>query len=207
MERTVMKRKSFVMCIMLALVSISLEAQTRYCLSYEDFKNNKWIKIEDSELSGIRSSVTTYYTGRFEINITHSNKTIDKILNTEARFIIHNGTMYANLYRLRYPKGRRLFGKHYVPAYRYDENKVCFIAPQSITIKSITKLDRTVTNVCYIIDSDDLNVKQLKAEEVRALLEKSPYGLGTYDSYEQESKESADIIIPQLKKLDLLKPY
>ena len=37
--------------LVLALVTAALAttmAQTRYCLSYEDFKNDKWINLEDS---------------------------------------------------------------------------------------------------------------------------------------------------------------
>ena len=40
------KRIFLVLMLMTALATTM--AQMRYCLSYEDFKNDKWINLEDS---------------------------------------------------------------------------------------------------------------------------------------------------------------
>jgi len=181
--------------------------QTRYCLSYEDFKNNKWVTLEDAEQAGIKVSVKDIYLKHREFHFSHSNMKINEILEKEARFIVCDDIMFINLHKLRYPKGRRLFGKYYTVAYRYAKDKVCFAAPQSITLKGVMKLDRQTKFVCYVMDSDELNVKQIKAKEVSALLAESSLGPGLYETYDKESKESAEVVIHQLKKIDLLKPY
>ena len=50
-------------------------------------------------------------------------------------------------------------------------------------------------------------LKQIKAKEMSDLLAESPLGPGLYETYDKASKESAEVVIRQLKKLDLLKPF
>lgn len=200
------KRISFALLLLMVAMA-TVMGQTRYCLSYEDFKNNKWVTLEDSEQAGIKVSVKDIYLKHREFHFSHSDKKINEILKREARFIVCDDMMFINLHKLRYPKGHRLFGKYYTVAYRYAKDKVCFAAPQSITLKGVMKLDRQTKFVCYVMDSDELNVKQIKAKEVSALLAESPLGPGLYETYDKESKESAEVVIRQLKKIDLLKPY
>lgn len=200
------KRNSFALLLLMVAMA-TVVGQTRYCLSYEDFKNNKWVTLEDTEQAGIKVSVKDIYLKHREFHFSHSNMKINEILEKEARFIVCDDIMFINLHKLRYPKGRRLFGKYYTVAYRYAKDKVCFAAPQSITLKGVMKLDRQTKFVCYVMDSDELNVKQIKAKEVSALLAESSLGPGLYETYDKESKESAEVVIHQLKKIDLLEPY
>ena len=202
-----MSRRIYLMLVLLIAVSASVVAQARYCLSYEDFKNDKWVTLDDSQQKGLKVSVKDIYLKHREFHFSHSDKKINEILKKEARFIVCDDMMFINLHKLRYPKGHRLFGKYYTVAYRYAKDKVCFVAPQGITLKGVMELDRQTRFVCYVMDSDELNVKQIKAKEVSALLAESPLGPGLYETYDEESKESAEVIIRQLKKIDLLKPY
>lgn len=202
-----MRKKISFALLLLMTAMVTVVGQTRYCLSYEDFKNNKWVTLEDAEQAGIKVSVKDIYLKHREFHFSHSNMKINEILEKEARFIVCDDIMFINLHKLRYPKGRRLFGKYYTVAYRYAKDKVCFAAPQSITLKGVMKLDRQTKFVCYVMDSDELNVKQIKAKEVSALLAESSLGPGLYETYDKESKESAEVVIHQLKKIDLLEPY
>ena len=202
-----MRKKISFALLLLMVAMATVVGQTRYCLSYEDFKNNKWVTLEDTEQAGIKVSVKDIYLKHREFHFPHSNMKINEILEKEARFIVCDDIMFINLHKLRYPKGRRLFGKYYTVAYRYAKDKVCFAAPQSITLKGVMKLDRQTKFVCYVMDSDELNLKQIKAKEVSALLAESSLGPGLYETYDKESKESAEVVIRQLKKIDLLKPY
>lgn len=61
--------------------------------------------------------------------------------------------------------------------------------------------------VCYIMDSNEKKVKQIKAKEMSALLAESTLGPGLYETYDKASKESSEVVIRQLKKLGLLKPF
>ena len=201
-------RKRFSFALLLLMVAmLTVVGQTRYCLSYEDFKNDKWVTLEDAEQAGIKVSVKDIYLKHREFHFSHRDKKINEIFEKEARFIVCDDMMFINLHKLRYPKGRRLFGKYYTVAYRYAKDKVCFVAPQGITLKGIMELDQQTKFVCYVMDSDELNVKQIKAEDMSALLAESPLGPGLYETYDKDSKESAEVIIRQLKKIDLLKPY
>lgn len=209
--------------LVLALVTAALSttmAQTRYCLSYEDFKNDKWINLEDSVWMEERTKSQKFWSGGGNFKFTTGNKDTDELLKKEARLIIYEGKMYVNLRKLR-AKGIT-FGSHYAQAYRYAEDKVCFIAPRKTSnavimgsvlggaiggaIAVSADLNEN-PEVCYIMDSNEKKVKQIKAKEMSALLAESTLGPGLYETYDKASKESAEVVIRQLKKLGLLKPF
>ncbi len=209
--------------LVLALVTAALAttmAQTRYCLSYEDFKNDKWINLEDSVWMEGRTKSQKFWSGGGNFKFTTGNKDTDELLKKEARLIIYEGKMYVNLRKLR-AKGIT-FGNHYAQAYRYAEDKVCFIAPRKTSnavimggmlggaiggaIAVSADLNEN-PEVCYIMDSNEKKVKQIKAKEMSALLAESTLGPGLYETYDKASKESAEVVIRQLKKLGLLKPF
>lgn len=214
-------RKRFSFALLLLMVAmLTVVGQTRYCLSYEDFKNDKWVTLEDTATIEERTNSQKLWSGGGNFKFTTKNKETDKLLKKEARFIIYEGKMYVNLRKLR-AEGIT-FGSHYAQAYRYAEDKVCFIAPRKTSNAVIigSMLGGAIggaiavsadlnenPEVCYIMDSNEKKVKQIKAKEVSALLAESPLGPGLYEAYDKESKESAEVIIRQLKKLDLLKPY
>jgi len=209
--------------LVLALVTAALAttmAQTRYCLSYEDFKNDKWINLEDSVWMEERTKSQKFWSGGGNFKFTTGNEETDELLKKEARLIIYEGKMYVNLRKLR-AKGIT-FGSHYAQAYRYAEDKVCFIAPRKTSnavimggvlggaiggaIAVSADLNEN-PEVCYIMDSNEKKVKQIKAKEMSALLAESTLGPGLYETYDKASKESAEVVIRQLKKLGLLKPF
>ena len=209
--------------LVLALMTVALTttmAQTRYCLSYEDFQNDKWINLEDSVWMEGRTKSQKFWSGGGNFKFTTGNKDTDELLKKEARLIIYEGKMYVNLRKLR-AKGIT-FGSHYAQAYRYAEDKVCFIAPRKTSnavimggvlggaiggaIAVSADLNEN-PEVCYIMDSNEKKVKQIKAKEMSALLAESTLGPGLYETYDKASKESAEVVIRQLKKLGLLKPF
>lgn len=209
--------------LVLALVTAALAttmAQTRYCLSYEDFKNDKWINLEDSVWMEERTKSQKFWSGGGNFKFATGNKDTDELLKKEARLIIYEGKMYVNLRKLR-AKGIT-FGSHYAQAYRYAEDKVCFIAPRKTSnavimggvlggaiggaIAVSADLNEN-PEVCYIMDSNEKKVKQIKAKEMSALLAESTLGPGLYETYDKASKESSEVVIRQLKKLGLLKPF
>ena len=213
------KRISFALLLLMVAMA-TVVGQTRYCLSYEDFKNNKWVTLEDSVTMEGRTNSQKFWWGGGNFKFTTGNKETDELLKKEARFIIYKDKMYVNLRKLR-AKGIK-FGNHYAQAYRYAEDKVCFIAPRKTSnavimggmlggaiggaIAVSADLNEN-PEVCYIMDSNEKKVKQIKAKEVSALLAESSLGPGLYETYDKESKESAEVVIRQLKKIDLLKPY
>lgn len=167
-----------------------------------------------------RSDSQKFWSGGGNFKFTTGDKERDKYLKKEVRFIIYEDQMYVNLRKLR-AKGIA-FGSHYARAYRYAENKVCFVAPRKASntvvmggvfggaIGAAVAVSADMSHnseVCYIMDSDEKKVKQIKAKEMSALLAESPLGPGLYETYDKAAKESAEVVIRQLKKLDLLKPY
>lgn len=213
------KRLFLVLALMLTALTTAM-AQTRYCLSYEDFKNDKWVNLEDSVWMEGRTKSQKFWTGGGNFKFTTGNEETDEFLKKEVRLIIHEGKMYVNLRKLR-AKGIT-FGSHYAQAYRYAEDKVCFVAPRktsnavvmggllggAIGGAIVVSADLNENpEVCYIMDSDEKKVKQIKAKEMSALLAESLLGPGLYETYDKAAKESAEVVIRQLKKLDLLKPF
>lgn len=214
---TMKKRISFALLLLL-VATVAMVGQTRYCLSYEDFKNDKWVTLEDAVTMEERSNSQKFWPGGGDSKFTTGNKETDKLLKKKARFIIYEDKMYVNLRKLR-AKGIT-FGSHYTTAYRYGEDKVCFVAQRPMSLQTmitgsmfgavggaIAASSEIGNEACYIMDSNEKKVKQIKAEDMSALLAESPLGPGLYETYDKEAKESAEVIIRQLKKIDLLKPY
>lgn len=213
------KRLFLILVLMLTVLTVAI-AQTRYCLSYEDFKNDKWVNLEDSVCMEERTKSQKYWSGGGNFKFTTGNEETDEFLKKEVRLIIYEGKMYVNLRKLR-AKGIT-FGNHYATAYRYAENKVCFVARRKMSnavimggmlggaiggaIAASADLHEN-PEVCYIMESDEKKVKQIKAKEMSALLAESILGPGLYETYDKSAKESAEVVVRQLKKLDLLKPY
>ena len=56
------KRILLVLALMTAALATTM-AQTRYCLSYEDFKNDKWINLEDSVWMEGRTKSQKFWSG------------------------------------------------------------------------------------------------------------------------------------------------
>lgn len=221
MTMTTRRRLSLVLMLLVTTLA-SVVAQTRYCLSYEDFKNDKWVEMEDSVWIAERTNSQKFWSGGGNFKFTTGNEEKDEFLKKKVRFIIHENKMYVNLHNLRVKRGGK-FGNHYAQAYRYAEEKVCFVAmgkPSSNkvlvggilggavggVIVASTEMDEN-NEVCYIMDSDEQKVKQIKAKEMSALLAESTLGPGLYETYDKAAKESAVVVIRQLKKLGLLKPY
>lgn len=223
MTMTTRRRLSLVLMLLVTTLA-SVVAQTRYCLSYEDFKNDKWVEMEDSVWIAERTNSQKFWSGGGNFKFTTGNEEKDEFLKKEVRFIIHENKMYVNLRKLR-AKGIK-FGNHYAKAYRYAEDKVCFVASRKTSDAVImsgllggvvggaigggivvsSEMNET-PEVCYIMDSDEKKVKQIKAKEMSALLAESTLGPGLYETYDKTAKESAEVVIRQLKKLGLLKPY
>ena len=86
-----MSRRIYLMLVLLIALSASVVAQARYCLSYEDFKNDKWVTLDDSV------TVTLENTGGLgDLSFKTGDKDMDKLLKKEVRFIVYNDVLFVN---------------------------------------------------------------------------------------------------------------
>lgn len=106
------------------VASTIIMAQTRYYLSYEDFKNNKWVEIKQPVKATLKNTI-----GLGDMVFTTENKELDKILKKEARFIVHDNILYVNNRKLK-GKGTSM-GKKYTQAFRYGKDSVCVVGPRA----------------------------------------------------------------------------
>ena len=67
-------KKRLSLLMMLLVVSAAMVAQTRYCLSYEDFKNDKWVTLEDSVKATMKNT-----NGIKGLVFATGNKNLDKL--------------------------------------------------------------------------------------------------------------------------------
>lgn len=213
-------------CLVLVLfiaVSVSVVAQTRYCLSYEDFKNNKWVTLEDSVTATLENTG-----GLGDLSFKTGDKDTDKLLKKEVRFIIYNDVLFVNNRKLK-GKGVSL-GKNYTQAFRYGKDSVCVVGPRSVKGGKVALyfagnlaanlllvpftgtsviLTPTKETVCYLMTSDKRKLSMITDDYMEQLLADKSFSesLYKYKNEEKKKRETADVILKYLSDLNLLKPY
>ena len=220
-----MSKRIYLMLVLLIALSASVVAQVRYCLSYEDFKNDKWVTLDDSV------TVTLENTGGLgDLSFKTGDKDMDKLLKKEVRFIVYNDVLFVNNRKLK-GKGVSL-GKNYTQAFRYGKDSVCVVGPRSVKggkvalyfagnlaanlllvpltgTSVIVAPTKEAKPVCYLMTSDKRKLSMITDNYMEQLLaDKSlSESLYKYKNEEKKKRETADVILKYLFDLNLLKPY
>ena len=196
------------------------EAQNKYCLSYTDYMNNIWHSLEQLEFE-YRSGNKSLWWGGANYKPITGDKETDKILKKNARFLIHNDSLYVNC-RGFAVKGLK-FGNWYSSACVYDKDQFLFIA-LSTKSRSNTAGAAMMFGVlggaiaassndddyqCYILtptSTDDAIIKPIDEKYMLELLEGHEDLQAEYQAIEKKKQRySPKVIIPILKKLGLVK--
>ena len=216
-------KRLFSLAWILIVASIIMVAQTRYCLSYEDFKNDKWVEIKQPVKATLKNTI-----GLGDMVFTTEDKELDKILKKEARFIVHDDILYVNNRKLK-GKGTSM-GKNYTQAFRYGQDSVCVVGPRGVkggtaalyfsvnlavnillvpcTGTAVTVLPlRESYPVCYLMTSDQKKLQMITPGDIDALLADDPVAQSYYNAYDKKQKESAKVVLQNLEELELLKAF
>ena len=212
----------YVIFFILLAFSPRIDAQSRYCINYEDYKSNNWIELPSIDFKHYSDS-KQLWSEKHEYHFTTGDRKIDKRLRKEA-FVIQKGdSMFVNLNHLRCEKV--LFGNGFAYGLPLIGKKILFISNR-VDIKTashqtytyftfglmgalISKSSNIKTKACYILDTkpsgrhtdvliiDDEVMRKLLAED-KELLDK--YFMVT----DQDERETPSNILPLLKEKGLI---
>lgn len=119
-----MKLKRCFTLLFCLLIFAGMNAQCRFCRTYEDFHNDRWEKL-DTIIIEQHSKTRQLWWGGNDFTLTCGDKTLDKVLQKEAFVVMHNDTMYVNCRNLRYEKTR--FGGGFTKAMRIGDQSILFV--------------------------------------------------------------------------------
>lgn len=208
-----MIRKMLLLFVLL-IATTSLFAQGKYAISFSDYINNQWIALDSLNVES-RSQSGKLWGGGADFKPITGNKATDTLLKKQVGFVVYNDTLYVNCHSLKYQGGR--LGNWYALGFRFGEDKIGFVFTKLLGMTQAMKtgalggaigaIDMLKKRTCYFIESDNKKVKRITKEYMEEILKDSPEWLESYRSVDIDRKESADVIIEYLSKLNLLDKY
>lgn len=205
------------------LFATTLYGQSKYYKSYSDYMNNNWITIDSLSFT-IRSNGDKNWSGGGDFKPQTGDEKTNKLLKKEARFIIHNDTLYVNCKGLKYQGCK--FGNWFTQGFRYGENKICFVCvkvsrKRNMQIAFTGLVGEAISaaagannvfemykhKTCYFLDSDKKAIQRMTVKYMENLLSEHPELLEEFNKMEKKEKERADIILTYLQRLQLLDKY
>ena len=103
---------------------VNVSGQYRYCLSYQDFCNNKWEELDNLHFTQRTKNEQMWWGGNV-FTVTCDKGPIDKILKKQAFAVMYYDSIYVNCYNLWFQDDR--FGKGYVKARRIGNRSLIFV--------------------------------------------------------------------------------
>ena len=205
---------------MLCLIALGTSAQEKYCTSYSDFKANNWVEIDNPLQSKARTQNQKFWNGGNDFQFTTGDKQMDKTLKNNALVVMMGDTMFVNCKNLEYKK--RLFGKGYAKACRFDGNKILIVnnPPADVSIgimfgligAAIAESNRLEKQMCYVLHSDPLPGKKrfplvlIDDAFMEDLLNNynAPELLEKYNQAPKNKRNYANNVLPILEELKLI---
>jgi len=208
--------------LLCALMALSASAQCRYCLSYEDFLENRWWPL-DTVIVNTRSMQSKFWWGGNDYTLKGADKSINKILKKGAFAVLTDHRLFVNCNKLKCNGAK--FGKGYVQAMMLGEKGLVFANRKTGSAENgevfaagfffgaagaaIATSNQLKNQVCYLItkatdSKKDIDVKVLDDKMVSKFLLKYPDLLDDYYFETNPSKRmEAGHIMPLLKKAGL----
>ncbi len=201
-------------------MALGTSAQEKYCTSYSDFKANNWVEIDNPLQSKARTQNQKFWNGGNDFQFTTGDKQMDKTLKNNALVVMMGDTMFVNCKNLEYKK--RLFGKGYAKACRFDGNKILIVnnPPADVSIgimfgligAAIAESNRLEKQMCYVLHSDPLPGKKrfplvlIDDAFMEDLLNNynAPELLEKYNQAPKNKRNYANNVLPILEELKLI---
>lgn len=215
-----MIRNKYILCFMFLLFAATSFAQSRYALSFSDYMDGKFTALENLTIES-RSKSKRFWNGGADFKPETGNKETDKLLKKDVKYIIHQDTLYVNCRQLRYQGCK--FGNWYALGFRFGTGRICFISTkigkeqtsEAVTAGilfgaiggAIVASKQLKNKACYLIESDDKEVKLITKNNMRTILLNYPEYSQEYNALPEKEKESAAVIIEFLVKTNLLMRY
>ncbi|MBQ7419555.1 MAG: hypothetical protein IJV17_02305 [Prevotella sp.] len=160
------KKIRIIYTLALLLIAINANGQRRYCDTYEDFLEGRWMELDTIHVTCHRKNLEVWEGGNI-YTMTTGNKDTDKILKKKAFAVMLADTLYVNCRNLRYEK--QGFGNGYAKGRRIGERSILIvnkIIGQDANVNqfmsgfmfgligsAITASQQMKQQVCYIISS------------------------------------------------------
>lgn len=195
----------------------------KYCLSYTDYLDGKWVDV-NSLTRVTRSQSAKLWSGGGDYKFEAQDGEQEKTLKKKAFAILFNDTLYVNIGPLRHSGAK--FGNGYDQAYKMDGNRLVLLAPYVSRAKSMSigvagGLGGAIggaiagsasasagwnNKVCYLISSADTKIQCIDEEVMPGLLASHPALLERYNKIDgRKERRKAEQVMPLLIEAGLLK--
>lgn len=199
-----------VLLFLLLVLSLSANAEgARYCLSYQDYLDNKWVNVDSIEVV-IHSRGHQFWVGGNDYKFVTGDKATDKILKSKAFLVEWRDSLYINCKKLSV-KGGGKFGSGYNKAQKFKDDGILFTSERigaamtgGQTVGMMFGLIGGIaaTNdimkypICYLITKDNalsagdkkMHVFPLIDKYMEVLLAEQPEALATYKSVKRRKE-------------------
>lgn len=182
------------------LIAVHMNAQNRYCLSYDDFVSGQWVGISDS------ISLKSIHENRLAYLLKSDNKELRKMLSKSTFGLYYSDSLYVNL------KEMKCFGELFVRAWKMKDGRILFARPDIVpsggffiglngmnvplSTKAFKSKSKMKNLVCYVIDKTDgtLTLERMTEENVLDLLKDNERILERYRTFEHGRRDDADVV-------------
>ena len=106
------------------LMTMTVVAQSKYCLSFADYQADRWIALDTLYLKAHSNARQAWWGGN-DFKLTTGNKELDDKIKNDVFAITYHDSIFVNCKNMSYD-GQR-FGKGYTLAFPYGNNGLCFI--------------------------------------------------------------------------------
>ena len=118
---------SFCVFILLCGISLTAEAQTKFCLSYADYKANQWKPYEDLIPDKEPDSLSVKFDGQ-EFTLKTSDKEVNKVIKKDVFMMEVDKQLFVNQRTLRDQDGVILPVNNYLRALPYKGGKLLVVS-------------------------------------------------------------------------------
>lgn len=199
--------------ILLVMAPLCCMAQSKYCVSWQDFLDSQWHETEGEIVLKPSSKEDA-----LAMEVKAEKKKTAYLVRKAACVLQYKDSLYLNL------RPFNTFGDVYVRAWRLGADKLLFarqdIAPSGFSVtfggnisplskKSFRSLSRLENLVCYLAAWDphreELRMARVTETVVQQLLTNHADQLAQYQSLERKQRENADVVISFLRLAGVIK--
>ena len=163
-----MKRLLFLALAACWMAGATAQAQNKYCKSYDDFVNDRWLPL-DTVMVEQRSHSKKFWNGN-DFNLVTGDKDTDQRLKKGAFAVMLGDSIYVNCRRLQ--RQKEVLRPGYAVALRYEGDKLCFVNRRwghdelvdemgaqlmfGLVGQAMQRRSSIKDRVCYVIDPEPL---------------------------------------------------
>lgn len=125
-----MKNTRLFLLFVSCLVAMTMQAQTKACMSYDDFKADKWKSYEDLIPGKEPDSVRVKYDG-MDFSLKTIDKEVNKVIKKDVFIMSIDNQLFINQRTLRDDDGIILPVNNYLRALPYKDGKLCVVCYHS----------------------------------------------------------------------------